>query len=224
MKHDIKITLLLLAMFLITQLIGLAVIQAYSPRVQQIINATTGTLENVTILPELPYGMQPPEKLNPWEVMPSIIVSIIIATLLIFLLRRIKARMLLKLWFFSVVLLSIAIVFNSALSRFLAGNVQMLAFIFAFPLAFYKIFERNIIVHNLTELLVYPGIAVIFVPLLNIWTGIILLAAIAVYDLYAVWHSGFMQKLAKFQFSSCISLQDFLCLTLQKKTGLGYKK
>jgi len=46
MKHNLKITIILLSMFFLTQLIGLAVIYKYSQ--------TT-----------LPYGMQPPEEMTP---------------------------------------------------------------------------------------------------------------------------------------------------------------
>lgn len=197
MKHNPSITFLLLAMFLFTQILGLAVIHAYSPKVEQVI--VNGTLQNVTTQPELPYGMQPPE-MKPEVSLVSIVISIVIATLLIFLFSKIRAAFILRFWFFSVVMISIAIVFNAFLLKFsfLAGT-QFLAFVLAFPLAFYKIFLPNRITHNLSELLVYPGIAAVFVPILNIWTAIALLAVIAVYDVYAVWHSGFMQKLAKFQ-------------------------
>ncbi len=223
MKHNLKITSLLLAMFLVTQFIGLAVIQAYSPHVEEVVNATTGAIENVTIMPELPYGMQPPE-MKPEVSLTSIIFGIILATLLIFLFRKLKARLLLRLWFFSVVVLSMAIVFNAALSKFLVGEVQLLALIIALPLAFYKIFERDILVHNLTELMVYPGIAVIFVPLLNIWTAIALLVAIALYDLYAVWHSGFMQKLAKFQIQQLRIFTGFFVPYVAKKDRIRIQK
>ena len=54
-------------------------------------------------------------------------------------------------------------------------------------------------VHNATELLIYPGIAAIFVPLLSLVTVSILIILISLYDMYAVWHSGFMQKMAKYQ-------------------------
>lgn len=226
MKHSIKITLLLLAMFLVTQFIGLAVIQAYSPRVET--RLVEGVLENVTVKPELPYGMQPPE-MKPEVSLTSIIVSIIIATTIILLLSRFKARFFLRVWFFSVVLLSIAIVFNAFISKlnFLSGQasqVQLLAFILALPLAFYKIFERGIFMHNLTELLIYPGIAAVFVPILNIWTAIALLAVIALYDVYAVWHSGFMQKLAKFQIQQLRIFTGFFVPYIAKKDRIRIEK
>jgi presenilin-like A22 family membrane protease len=71
--------------------------------------------------------------------------------------------------------------------------------VIALPLAFTKIYGRNFLVHNLTELFIYPGIAAVFVPILNIWTIIVLLILISIYDMWAVWHSGIMQKMAKYQ-------------------------
>jgi presenilin-like A22 family membrane protease len=47
--------------------------------------------------------------------------------------------------------------------------------------------------------MIYPGIAAIIVPLLSIPTAVILLILISIYDIYAVWHAGFMQKMAKYQ-------------------------
>ena len=45
-------------MFLVTQLIGLAVIYSYTPIIQQV--EINGTLQNITVNP-LPYGLEPPE-------------------------------------------------------------------------------------------------------------------------------------------------------------------
>jgi presenilin-like A22 family membrane protease len=50
--------------------------------------------------------------------------------------------------------------------------------------------------------MIYPGIAAIFISMLNLTTTIILLILISVYDIWAVWHSGIMQKMAKFQMNS----------------------
>lgn len=214
MKHTLKITLFLLGMFLATQLIGLAVIQAYSPRLgTEVIN---GTLQNVTVQPELPYGMQPPE-MEPEISLISIIFSIFIATALILLIRKFRLVSLLRIWFFSVVLLAIGVTFNALLSRFFEGPVHILALVIALPLAFYKIFERNMLVHNITELLIYPGIASVFVPILNVWTTLVLLVIIAIYDVYAVWHAKFMQKMAKFQIEQLKVFTGFFLPYVAKK-------
>jgi len=197
-KHALNVTIFLLGMFLVTQLLGLAVINAYSPRTEIAINQATGQQEAVNVTPQLPYGMQPPE-MKPEVSFLSIIFSIFLATAFILLIRKFKIHILLRIWFFSVVVLAIGITFNAFISKFLQGPAQVLALVVALPLAFYKVFKRNIIVHNITELLVYPGIAAVFVPILNVWTTIALLIVIAIYDVYAVWHAKFMQKMAKYQ-------------------------
>ncbi len=202
MKHPVKITVIILSMFLITQIFGLVVINAYSPHTKQEVKEVGGTIivENVTVQPQLPYGMQPPE-MKPEISLISIMLSIILATGIILLLRRFGATLLLKIWFFSVIAISIGITLNALLSNYLSigKSAQMLSILLALPLAASKMFRRNVIVHNITEVMVYPGIAAVFVPILNTATIIVLLFAIAVYDVYAVWHAKFMQKLAKFQ-------------------------
>ena len=60
MKHNIKITVLILAMFVATQFIGLYVVNHFSPvRVTE-----GGEIQNVTA-PELPYGLDTPEITKP---------------------------------------------------------------------------------------------------------------------------------------------------------------
>jgi presenilin-like A22 family membrane protease len=97
-------------------------------------------------------------------------------------------------------------------------------FIIAIPLAIIKIFKRNIIVHNLTELLIYPGIAAVFIPILNVYTIVILLLLISIYDIWAVWHSGFMQKLAKYQINNLKIFTGFFIPYANKKEKLKIKK
>ncbi len=213
MKHGWKITIVLLSMFLITQIIGLAVIHAYIPKTETII--IDGEETNITINP-LPYGMQPPE-IEPEFSLLTIIISFAVAILLIFLLSRIKAMLFLRIWFFVVVILALGITFNSLFFYFNIPYTSVVAVLVALPLAFYKIFKRNLLVHNLTELLIYPGIAAVFVPILNVWTIIVLLIIISAYDIYAVWHSGFMQKMAKFQINQLKFFAGFFVPYLSKK-------
>ena len=70
---------------------------------------------------------------------------------------------------------------------------------------------------NITELFIYPGIASIFVPLLNIWTVVLLLILISIYDIYAVWHAGFMQKMAQYQIKKLKFFTGFFVPYLGKK-------
>ena len=230
MKHNIKVTAILIAMFFITQMIGLAVIWAYEPVVKEVI--INGTAQNITISP-LPYGMEPPQMQNDsdfWYLLPNIIFSFIIAVLLVFFLMKYKVAQFLRWWFFIVVLMVLGITLNAfflktnilqeSLNMALLNEIPLswiICIIIALPLAIYKVFKHNLIVHNLTELLIYPGIAVVFLPLLNIWTIIILLGIISVYDMWAVWHSGFMQKMAKYQMDTLKVFSGFFVPYLTKK-------
>jgi len=202
MKHDFRVTLILLAMFFIAQLIGLVVINAYSPQVREVEKITKEgiTFENVTITQELPYGMQPPSEINPGVTLVSIIISIIFATLVFLLLAKIRADILIKLWFLSVVFITLSVSLNGLLS-YLPFDVSYseIALLIALPLVFYKVVKKNMVVHNLTELLIYPGLAAVFVPVLDIFWAIILLLAISLWDVYAVWHSKIMVGMAKYQ-------------------------
>ena len=71
--------------------------------------------------------------------------------------------------------------------------------------------------HNATELFVYPGIAAIFIPILSVYTVLILLVLISIYDMWAVWHSGIMQKMAKFQMEELNIFGGFFIPYMTKK-------
>jgi len=219
MKHTFKITLILISMFIITQIIGLLVVGSYGLQgTCKFYNQTTGQYETRAEKIEMPEGLQAPElktQVDFFSMLPMIIISFIIAIFLFFILSKIKINYILRYWFFIVVILGIWITINSLIHYILLYNdicnspinlflssvpiSGLIAFAIAVPLAILKVFKRNIIVHNITELLIYPGIAAVFVAILNVWTIIILLIIISIYDIWAVWHSGIMQKLAKFQ-------------------------
>jgi len=241
MKHDIKVTLILLAMFFVTQIIGLVVINAYSPKIIQVKEETPEgiIIVNKTITKEIPYGMQPPE-MKPQVSIASIIIAILLATLLFFILTKIRARLILSAWFFFVVLVTVAIALTAlllllfpSLDVVIAGTSKMefpltyasiMALAIALILTFYKIVKRNLIVHNLTELLIYPGLAAVFVPILNIFWVIVLLLIISVYDMYAVWKSKFMIKLAKYQIQKLRLFTGFFLPYISAKALKEMKK
>jgi presenilin-like A22 family membrane protease len=212
MKYRIKIVAILLTMFFLTQLIGIAVINSYSPQTKQI--TQNGEIVNITTH-NLPYGLEPPQDINPRTSLFSIIIAFAIALTLMLFLMKYKAELFLRLWFFFVVTLAISITLNAISLQF--GFPTIIALVIALPLAFIKIFKRNIIVHNLTELAIYPGIAAIFVPLLNIWAAVILLIIISAYDVYAVWHSGFMIRMAKYQMQKVKIFAGFFVPHTDKK-------
>ena len=188
-------------MFIITQFIGLYVVNYYSSPDK-----------------ELPYGMQPPEiqqEKDFYTLFPSIIIAFVIAISLIFLLSKFNWDFVIKLWFFIVIIIALGISFNSFLPQF--KYASLIAALIALPLAIEKVYRRNFYIHNLTELLVYPGIAAVFVPILNIWTIIILLILISIYDIWAVWHSGIMQKMAKYHINTLNIFPGFFVPYVSKK-------
>jgi len=172
MKHNLKIISILVILFLLAQLIGLFVV-------------------NVYLAKELPYDIKRPE-FNETTSLFSIIVSIFIVTVLAMLLLRFNAVKLWKIWFFFGVWFALLISFAAFTSELFAAGLAFLS-------AFFKIVRPSAIIHNLTELFIYGGLAAIFVPLLNVWTMIVLLILISVYDGIAVWKTKHMIKLAKFQ-------------------------
>lgn len=224
MKHSLKITLLLLGMFLLTQLIGLFVVAQYAPHTTQIKNET-GQLVNITNY-NLPYGTNPPaqvEDKNTFNLLFSFAISFAIAIGLMFVLMKFGAEVLIRTWFFVVVSLALGITINSFLFKLPIVNASIIALIVAVPLAYFKIFKRNVFVHNITELFIYPGIAAIFVSLITSWTNypvfaaVVIFLMISIYDIYAVWHAGFMQKMAHYQIKKLNLFTGFFIPYLGKK-------
>lgn len=196
-------------MFLITQFIGMCVINHYLVQ------------DN-----PLPYGMETPEieKDSSFytSFFPSVIIAFIFAIVLLILLTKFSMGFILKLWFFVVVLVALGIFFVSFFPN--QKYISFLALVFALPLALSKIYKRNFLVHNLTELVIYPSIATIFVPLLNFWTILALLILISIYDMWAVWNSGIMQKMAKYQINELKIFSGFFVPYISKKVRDKLKK
>ncbi len=202
MKHKVSITLILLSMFLVTQFIGLYVISQSYP---------------------LPYGLQTPEEIGEGPGFFSIIISFVIAMALIMILIKYKWKLIIRLWFFIVVALAMGVALNSVLRHYIIYS-SIAALIITTPIAFIKIFRPNFIIHNITELLIYPGIAAIFVPILSVWSIIALLIIISIYDMWAVWRSGIMQKMAKFQMEELKIFGGFLIPSISKKVKARIKR
>lgn len=198
-------------MFLLTQFIGIFVVNHYLFEENQ-----------------LPYGLEPPEieTQSDYSILfGTIIIAFIIAILLFLFLTKFKIEFFLKLWFFVVVVVALSISFFSvtrSFEKFIFG-IPLIAALVALFLAIIKIYKRNFFVHNLTELLIYPGIAAVFVPLLNIYTIIGLLILISVYDMWAVWHTGVMQKMAKYQIDKLKIFSGFFLPYLSRKVRTKIK-
>jgi presenilin-like A22 family membrane protease len=217
-------------MFLITQFIGLYILNSDPFHIKTVVNGTTQLTENPLLSFLAPPEAQTQSDFSAYFV--SIIIAFIFSIIILFLLTRFKIDFILKIWFFVVVVIALFISFYALFPKYLIFTI--LASLSALILGFIKIFRRNFLVHNLTELLIYPGIATIFVPLLTFWSIIVLLLIISVYDIWAVWHSGIMQKMAKYQidklkvfsgfFVPYISKQLRMKLNRMKKSKIKNKK
>jgi len=202
MKHTVKITIILLAMFFVTQFIGLAVIHADPFNFEVEVN---GTLQKVAN-PALNW-IHPPEAEQQSDFFtkffPSIIVAFIIAIGLLFLMTKFKLEWILKTWFFLVITFAIWLTlyaFEILVPFTISSTIALIIpLAIALPLTIIKMFQRNFIVHNFTELLIYPGIASVFVPILSFWSILVLLAVLSLYDMWAVWNAKIMQGMAKYQ-------------------------
>src|SRR3989344_759274 len=200
MKHTIKVTAIVLLMFLLAQLIGLVIVKQYLPR------------------ETLPFNIEKPQIEEQTSFIP-LFITIMVATLLALILIRFSAMRLWKLWFFLSVLFTLVIAFAAFIP-------QTIALILALILALWKVLRPNIYIHNLTELFIYGGLAAIFVPVLSIFSVSILMILIAIYDMIAVWKTKHMIKLAKFQASSKTFAGLLIPYSLKKpkpKKGLSKK-
>jgi presenilin-like A22 family membrane protease len=176
MKHNLKVTALLIIMFLIAQFIGLIILRPY-----------------VVEEKPLPLGIERPQVEETTSFI-WIFAVIIIGTIFALLLAKMEATMLWKIWFFISVIFTLSVAFSSFIS-------SAAAVVIAAALAVFKVFKPNIIVHNITELFIYGGLAAILVPIFgtSIVPITILLLLISVYDYIAVIKTKHMVKLAKFQ-------------------------
>lgn len=129
-----------------------------------------------------------------WESLVYIALGITIGTfILLYFVKRKKVNWW-KTWFFIAAAVSMSVAFGTLFGP----NFFLGSWILSFVLAYVKIFRFNSLVHNFTEIIMYAGIAVLFVPILNVQVMIVLLAFISLYDALAVWKSKHMVKMARF--------------------------
>jgi len=246
MKHTAKITAIIVVMFLISMFIGLFVISSYD----QFFGRTSQEIEkeaaekNITIeKPDVSITQEmvpPPVELKQTIDVVNIIVSILIALAiavgLFFLLSKIKVHVVIKGWFTIVVFIALTIALTLICYRIFGTHnlvkifglnlsvAELIAVPLAIVLTYFKMKKRDVFVHNISELLIYPGIAVVFIPILNVLAASILLILISVYDMIAVWKTKHMQKLAKFQMDKLKIFTGFFIPYAGKKQKNKIKK
>ncbi len=205
-------------MFILTQFIGLYVINFYlQPQ-----NPLPFGMDSQTQVPIQCSLNSISDFFICTQFLPSLLLAFVFAILIFFFLTKYKISFLLRFWFFVVVLLSLSLSFYAIIPN--SKNLSIFILILSGFLGFLKIYKKNILIHNLTEFLVYPGIAAVFIPLLNFWSVIVLLILISLYDMWAVWKSGIMQKMAKYQINNLKVFSGFFIPYLPKKLKNKLKK
>lgn len=219
MKHSLGILCILVSFFFISQVVGLLVTQAY-------IDVGASAKKGSIVWKSLPaLGGVPFERpdVAPNVVPIYLLTGILLGTLLVWFFARIQSVWLWKIWFFFAVFLCLFISFYSFMN-------QTLALFVAFFLSAFKVFRPSLIVHNLSEIFLYGGLAAIFVPMFSIFSVFVLIILISLYDAYAVWKSKHMIALAKFQMQSKLFAGLLIPYTLpsvkkfQKGMPLSHKR
>ena len=200
MKHEFKVTIFLILLFLASQAVGLLILKS------SLVEVVGEDGIRAVVFDEAKVGEVP--QLSGLGFLLYVGIGVGIGTALVLLLVRFKKANWWRAWFFLAVLIAI----DYALKTFLNEGVAALI---AFILAVWKIYRPNVVVHNSTEVLMYSGIAVFLVPLLNsvnnapvlgiagnVFWAIVLLLIISVYDFIAVFKSRHMVSMAKFQTDS----------------------
>lgn len=184
MKHPLSITALLLVLFVASQLIGIGLV---SLSIADIEITTQGTIVQYepTALGERPAA-------EGAQSLMYLLAGVAIGTALVLFLIKFKAFGVWKIWFLIAVWFSTTI----ALGVIIPSTI---AFIICLGLAIWKVFWPNPFVHNITEVFMYAGLAVLLVPLFSLFWVIVLLVIISIYDIVAVWHSKHMIVMAQAQ-------------------------
>ena len=188
MKHTFRITFALIGFFLLTQFVGLAVINHY-------IDHKKSSETHAVEWKELPYQLERPQVENQSTSFIPIVVAVIIGTILVLWLIRWNKPVIWRIWFFLTILLTLSIAFSAFVAQWIAFGI-------ASALAILRVFRPNVVTQNISEIFIYGGLASVFVPIINIFAAFMLLILISVYDIIAVNKTKHMVTLAKFQAKS----------------------
>ena len=172
MKYEPITLLIMLSLFIITMLFGLYVTQSYMEV-------------------ELPYNIEPPKMSAEFSV-PYFIGAIIIVSIIFYVFTKLKFTKFLKLWFSIAIILCISVSLS-----LLIGDIP--ALLVAAILVILRVKEKDLYIHNLTEILIYGGLVSFFLPLFNVWTALVLLILISIYDYISVFITKHMILMAKTQ-------------------------
>jgi len=190
MKHDLSITLFLIFIFLLTQVVGLFFINHDAKPI-----TITKDNRTVTEINHQDTAVGPRPETKGFSSFLYLGLGVLIGTVLVLILIKYSQFKLWKIWFFIAVWIATTIALGVFVNKYVAVGIALV-------IAIIKLWKPNILIHNLSEVLMYTGIAVLVVPLFNVLWAFILLVAISLYDMYAVWKSKHMVKMAEFQTKS----------------------
>ncbi len=206
MKHSQQVLIFFMSLFLITQVIGLGLVILGSDIVTSVedeVVVREVVFSNTTV------GERP--DVEGEETIFAIVIGVFIGTVILLLLSRLNKVNIWKHWFF------LASVITMSVSFGVLTQSSLLGWLLALILGAWKIYRSGLIIHNLTEIFIYPGIALLLAPLLNVFYAIVLLILVSIYDAYAVWKSKHMVEMAKFAKSA--NLFPGLSLAYNEKSG-----
>ncbi|MFA6073303.1 MAG: presenilin family intramembrane aspartyl protease [Candidatus Woesearchaeota archaeon] len=186
MKHTTNVLIAFISLFILAQVLGLYLL---SMSIQEIVQ--TGPT-SVVIYSNTSIGERP--QVEGYSSLIYIAIGILIGTVALLLLARFNKMGFWKVWYFLAAWMTMSI----SVGVLTGENLSWLAWIIAACLAIIKIRYSHPLIHNLTEILMYTGIALLLAPILIVPVAIALLILISLYDAYAVWKSKHMIKLAEF--------------------------
>jgi presenilin-like A22 family membrane protease len=178
MKHNWQTTLLLTLIFLVVQIIGV-ITAAY---------AYTGVEEGTA---QPPTGMGERPDLAGWQSIVFLLAGIAVSTTIILYLAKHNKVYVWQAWYFLATFIATYLFFS-------VYTADTTAALLALAVTATRQFTNNAVAHNLVELIMYAGIAVFLAPLFTVNAGVVLLAVMAAYDIWAVNHTGHMVTLADF--------------------------
>ena len=178
---------ILVSLFLISQIIGLGILY----KDMEVKIGPTGAQEIMHT--ETVLGPRP--EIQGFETFVWLISATAISTVMVLIIVWLKKVNWWKSLFFISVFLTIALALGTLMD-------PTFAFLLAFIIAVWKIYRPNAIIHNVAQVLMFSGIAVLLVPLFDLIWIVVLLIVISLYDVYAVYKSKHMVKMALFQVKS----------------------
>ena len=173
MKYkNVKIMTKILLLFFFVQMFGLYVGSNY-------------------LVSDLPYDIEQPESMGIHSVT-YLVTFIFLATFVFFLLMKFNLKKIFLIWMFLAFVIAMSISLSSLINSSIALFVATVLFVIGY-------YEEDDVVKDITSLLLFPGIAVLFAPMFTVYTFFILLGVIAIYDFISVYITKHMITLAKSQ-------------------------